>query len=269
MDRLSNPLLALFTSLAGTEADILEQASWRAHFDAKGVAGTFVLWEPLGMRYRVFDLRRARKGYLPHATFDPVCALVGLEVGALNDELEVFRWDGKPKPARAWERDHDLASGMCYGPVWMFQEIARRTGRQRMKDWLERLAYGNQEIAGGTDLFWLQGGLRVSAMEQVQFLHRLSEGRLPATQRAQRLVRSALAVERTGAYTLYAKSGTSSQAIRDPVWWWMGWIERKGRPGAYFAMNFTPHGANRSTDRFEIGRAILEEAGALPRDAAA
>ena len=264
MDRLSNPLLALFAGLSA-EADVVDQPEWRAAFDAKGVRGTFVLWEPLARRYRVSDLRRARKGYLPHSTFDPAIALVGLEVGALDDELEVFHWDGKPKPVRAWECDHDLASGMCYGPVWMFQEIARRTGRQRMKEWLERIDYGNAEVAGGTELFWLQGGLRISAMEQVRFLHRLAEGRLPATQRAQRLVRSALAVERTGAFTLYAKAGTSSQAIRDPVWWWNGWIERRGRPEAYFAMNFTPHGSNRTTDRFEIGRAILEEAGAMPR----
>jgi beta-lactamase class D len=263
MDRLPNPLLALFSTLAGA-ADVQEQPRWRSHFEAKGVAGTFVLWEPLAQRHRAWDARRARKGYLPHATFDPVCALVGLEVGAVNDELEVFRWDGKPKPVRSWERDHDLASGMCYGPAWMFQEIARRIGRARVKDWLERLDYGNHEVSGGADLFWLQGGLRISAMEQVRFLHRLAEGRLPATQRAQRLVRSALAVERTGAYTLYAKAGTSSQAIRDPVWWWTGWIERRGRPEAYFAMNFTPNGANRTTDRFEIGRAVLDEAGVLP-----
>jgi beta-lactamase class D len=265
MDRLSNPLLALFSSLATVEGDLVEQPSWRAHFDAKSVPGTFVLWEPLGAGYRVFDARRARKGYLPHATFDAANALIGLEVGAVNDELEVFHWDGRPKPARAWERDHDLASGMCYGTAWMFQEIARRIGRSRMKDWLDRLSYGNRDIAGGTDLFWLQGGLRISAMEQVQFLHRLAEGRLPATQRAQRLVRGALVVERTSGYTLYAKSGTSSQAIRDPVWWWMGWIERRGRLETCFAMNFSPNGTNRSTDRFEIGRAILEEAGALPR----
>jgi beta-lactamase class D len=264
MDRLSNPLIALFNHLGG-DAEVLEQPPWRAPFEAKGVQGTFVLWEPLAQRYRVSDARRARKGYLPHATFDAAGALIGLEVGAVNDELEVFRWDGKPKPVRAWERDHDLASGLCYGPVWMFQEIARRTGRPRLKDWLQRLDYGNGDVSGGTDLFWLQGGLRISAMEQVAFLHRLAEGRLPATQRAQRLVRGALAVERTAAYTLYAKAGTSSQAIRDPVWWWTGWIERRGRPEAYFAMNFTPHGANRTTDRFEIGRAILEDAGALPR----
>jgi beta-lactamase class D len=266
MDRLSNPLAALFATLAaGTAgADFVEQPRWKRHFDAKGVQGTFVLFEPLEARYRVWDAKRARKGYPPQSTFKIPNAIVGLEVGAINDELEVFRWDGKPKPVVAWERDHDLASGMTYSVVWMFQEVARRIGRARMKEWLDRLEYGNRDISGGIDLFWLQGGLRVSAMEQVAFLHRLAEGRLPATQRAQRLVRGALVVERTSEYTLHAKTGTSSQAIKDPVWWWVGWVERKGRPHAYFALNFTPHGANRFTDRFEIGRAILEESGALP-----
>ena len=46
MDRLSNPLLSLFTALA-PDADVLEQSPWRAPFEAKGVTGTFVLWEPL------------------------------------------------------------------------------------------------------------------------------------------------------------------------------------------------------------------------------
>lgn len=266
MDRLPNPLAALFATLAtGSAAAELEaQPQWQRHFDAKGVQGTFVLFEPLQARYRAWDAKRARRGYLPQSTFKIANAIVGLEVGALNDELEVFRWDGKPKPIVAWERDHDLASGMTYSVVWMFQEIARRIGRARMKEWLDRLEYGNRDISGGIDHFWLQGGLRISAVEQVAFLHRLAEGRLAATQRAQRLVRGALVVERTSEYTLYAKTGTSSQAIKEPVWWWVGWVERKGRAQAYFAMNFTPHGANRFTDRFEIGRAILQEAGVLP-----
>jgi beta-lactamase class D len=153
---------------------------------------------------------------------------------------------------------------MAFNVAWMFQEIARRVGRARMREWLERLDYGNRDVSGGIELFWLQGGLRISALEQVRFLHRLAEGRLAATQRAQRLVRGVMKVERTADYTLYAKTGTSSQAIRDPVWWWVGWVERKGRPEAYFALNFAPHGANRFADRFDIGRAILVEAGVLP-----
>jgi beta-lactamase class D len=147
--------------------------------------------------------------------------------------------------------------------VWMFQEVARRTGRENMREWLERLQYGNQDMRGGIDLFWLQGALRVSAMEQVDFLRRLAEGSLPATQRAQRLVREALVVERTRRYTLYAKVG-SSGTTKNSTWWWVGWAERQGRPAAVFAMNFAPSPASRREDRVDIGRALLREAGVLP-----
>lgn len=264
MDRLSTSLATLFASLSANAAEVSAQPQWEKHFADHRVKGTFVLYEPALDRYRVLDEARAKKGFLPHSTFKIPNALIGLEVGSIHDELEVFKWDGRPKPVTLWERDHDLASGMAFSVVWMFQEVARRTGKQRMKDWLDRLDYGNADISGGIDLFWLQGGLRISAMRQVEFLHRLAEGRLPATQRAQRLVREALVVEKTPAYTLYAKTGSSSQSARDPVWWWVGWIERKGRSQAYFAMNFTPNGANRFHERFEIGRGILQEAGALP-----
>jgi beta-lactamase class D len=175
----------------------------------------------------------------------------------------VFRWDGKPKVRPEWERDQTLATGMRDSVVWMFQEVARRTGRERMQEWIERLEYGNRDIRGGIDLFWLQGALRVSAKEQVDFLRRLAEGSLPMTQRSQRLVRESLVVERTREYTLYAKTGTSGSK-RSDVCWWVGWVERKGRIGAVFAMNFAPSASTKLADRFDIGRAILEEAKALP-----
>jgi beta-lactamase class D len=263
MDRLATPLLLLFTSLAAPAAQVAARPQWGRHFDAKGVSGTFVLFEPLADRFLVHDEARARRGFRPQSTFKIANAIIGLEAGSIDDEREVFRWDGKPQLVEAWERDHDLASGMRESVVWMFQDIARRTGKARMREWLRRLEYGNRDISGGIDLFWLQGGLRISAMEQVRFLHRLAEGRLPATQRAQRLVRQALVVEKRPGYTLYAKTGASSVKSHEAVWWWVGWIERQGRPQAYFAMNFTPVERNRLEDRFAIGRAILAEAGVL------
>jgi beta-lactamase class D len=263
MDRLATPLLLLFASLSASAADVVDTPQWMRHFKAKGIDdATFVLYEPAANRYRVLDEARARERFLPASTFKIPNALIGLELGSIADENEVFHWDGKPKLYKEWERDQTLASGMKYSVVWMFQEIARRTGKARMKEWLQKLDYGNQDMSGGIDLFWLQGGLRVSAMEQVAFLHRLAEGRLPATQRAQRLVRQALVIERTRDYTIYAKTGTATG--RDAINWWVGWIERKGRPEAYFAMNFRPAPKTVFGDRYEIGRAILTEAGAVP-----
>jgi beta-lactamase class D len=262
MDRFVSPLLALFTSLGASASDTVAHPEWQKHFDAKGVRGTFVLFEPANDRYLVYNAQRAGQRFIPASTFKIPNALIGLEVGSIADENEVFRWDGKPKVRAAWERDHTLASGMRESVVWMFQEVARRTGRERMREWIDRLEYGNRDIRGGIDLFWLQGALRASAIEQVDFLRKLAEGALPATQRSQRLVREALVVERTRAYTLYAKTGTAG-GTRNAVSWWVGWVERKGRPVAVFAMNFAPAPATRFDDRFEIGRAILEDAGAL------
>ena len=263
MDRLSSPLLALFASLAAqASAATVARHDWQPHFDARGLIGTFVLFEPLKDRYQVFNEARARQRFLPASTFEIANALIALETGALTDEREVFAWDGKPKVRREWERDHTLASGMRESTAWMFQELARRTGKARMREWLERLGYGNRDIGGGIDLFWLQGNLRVSAFEQVELLHRLSEGRLPATQRAQRLVRDALVIEKCRGQTLYAKTGTGG-GHKDPVAWWVGWIERRGRPQAYFALNYRPGAGTPFAARFEIARAILREEGLL------
>jgi beta-lactamase class D len=265
MERFVSPLLVLFTSLSASAADTVSRPDWQKYFDAKGVRGTFVLFEPAKDRYLVFNEARASQRFLPQSTFKIPNALIGLEVGSITDENEVFRWNGKPKPRPEWERDQTLAAGMRDSVVWMFQEIARRTGKERMKEWIDRLDYGNKNIGGGIDLFWLQGSLRVSALEQVDFLHKLSEGALPMTQRSQRLVRNALVYEKKNAYTLYAKTG-SSGATKNPVAWWVGWIERKGKPVAYFAMNFVPGPKTRYEDRFDIGRAILVETGALPSE---
>jgi beta-lactamase class D len=263
MDRLASPLLLLFASLSASAADIVAKPDWQRHFDAMKVSGTFVLFEPAKDRYLVFNESRARQRFLPASTFKIPNAVIGIELGSIGDEREVFHWDGKPKLRKAWERDQTLDTGMRDSVVWMFQEVARRTGKVRMREWLERLDYGNRDLTGGIDQFWLQGGLRVSAIEQVDFLRKLAEGSLPATQRAQRLVRNALVVEKTRDYTLYAKTGTSGR-VKDPVSWWIGWIEKKGRPVAFFAMNLAPNAQTAFGDRFPIARSILKDAGVLP-----
>jgi beta-lactamase class D len=268
MDRLASPLLALFASLNAAAAPVVARPDWQRHFDAQGLRGTFVLFEPGQDRYLAWDEARARRRFLPASTFKLPHAVIGLETGAIADEHEVFAWDGKPRLRAVWERDQTFGSAIADGTVWVFQEVARRIGKARMRQWLERLDYGNRDIAGGIDLFWLQGALRVSAYEQVRFLHRLAEGRLPATQRSQRLVREAMVVEKTRDYTLFAKTGTTG-AVREPVAWWVGWIERKGRVVACFAMNHDMRRATPYAARFIVSRAILNEAAGLPRAATA
>ncbi len=259
MDRLATSLFLLFAAEA---PETVSRPEWQRAFERRGARGTFALHEPATNRYPLVDPARARPRFAPGSTFDVANALIGLEVGAIADELEVFRWDGAPRPFPAWERDHTLASGLREGVAWMFQEVARRTGKARMREALERLRYGNRELSGGIDHFWLQGGLRVSALEQLELLYPLAEGRLALTQRAQRLVRTALVAEKTREHTLYAKSGIAGG--KAPLAWWIGWVERRGRLAGSFALHYTPLPGAPAEERVAIGRELLEEAGLLP-----
>jgi beta-lactamase class D len=263
MQRLAPSLVMLLTAFHATADETVARPEWRKAFDARGVRGTFVLYEPARHRFGVLDEARANHRYLPASTFKIPNALIGLEAGSIRDENEVFKWDGKPKTRPALERDHTLNSGMADSVLPMFQEIARRTGKARMRDWVQRFDYGNKDIGGGIDLFWLQGSMRISALEQVAFLRKLEEGRLPVSARSRRLVRDALVVERTPEYTLYAKTGSSGLSVKEPVQWWVGWVEKAGQPAAYFALNLTPKKDSKLTDRLDIGRDVLRQAGII------
>ena len=48
-----------------------------------------------------------------------------------------------------------------------------------MQQYIDAAGYGNQELSGKIDSFWLDGSLKISADEQVTFLKRLYQNDLP------------------------------------------------------------------------------------------
>jgi beta-lactamase class D len=156
-----------------------ERPEWASEFADRGVSGSIVVFDERAQAWHVFDRERAQARYSPASTFKLFNALVALETGTVKEEHEVIRWDGVKRTFDDWNRDHSLASGMKYSVVWYYQDMARRIGPQRMQDWLDRVGYGNRNIGGGIDRFWLDGDLRISQVEQVRFLQRLASGSLP------------------------------------------------------------------------------------------
>ena len=78
---------------------------------------------------------------------------------------------------------------------------------------------------GGLDQFWVAGDLRISAREQVIFLHRLLQGDLPVDPRSVRIVRDILLVSEKNGVALRAKTGLTEQA-QYYVGWLVGFVER-------------------------------------------
>lgn len=237
------------------------RADWGHFFEEAGVTGTFLLYEPSSGEYQVWNRKRAVDPFLPASTFKIFNSLVILETGKLPDIDTYFPWDSVERAYSFWNQDHNIRSGMKYSVVWMYQEMARRIGPDSMQAYIDRVGYGNRDISGGIDLFWLQGGLRITALEQIQFLQRLYENDLPFSKASMEGVKESMINEETEDYILRAKTGW---AIRtEPgTGWWVGYIERVGKV-YFFAMNIDTYTNEDANARKSVSRQILRAEGLI------
>lgn len=254
----------LFGSVAaGQEAS--ERPDWAHYFSERGVEGTIVVVDerPKGGAF-VFNRGRASERFLPASTFKIPHALFALDAGVVRDEFQVMTWDGTHYSIEEWNRDQTFHSAMRNSVVWVFQEFARRIGERRERRYLRKISYGNANADGAVDRFWLDGGLRISALEQVSFLQRLYRNQLPFAVEYQRLVKDLMINEAGKDWILRAKTGTGLR-ITPQVGWWVGWVERPDG-AVFFASNIEmPRGGEDASKRIDIPRALLGDIGALPR----
>ncbi|MEE4329677.1 MAG: penicillin-binding transpeptidase domain-containing protein, partial [Wenzhouxiangella sp.] len=130
-------------------------------------------------------------------------------------------------------------------------------GEEREREFLERSGYGNADPSGGIDRFWLDGALRISALEQIEFLRRLFYNELPFAIEHQRLVKD-LMINEAG------HQWTREWILRAKTGWWVGWVEWPDGP-VFFALNIDmPQGGDDTPKRQSIARNILQSIGALP-----
>jgi beta-lactamase class D len=230
-----------------------------------GVRGTFVLYEPGAGQMLAHDTARSVLPFIPASTFKIPNSLIALETGVVADTLEAFVWDGAQRSIPQWNRDHTLATAFENSVVWACQDVARRIGEERMRDYVARLGYGDEDIGGGIDRFWLTGDLRISAAEQVAFLRRLRERELPVSERTMELVEGMMREESGPGYALHAKTGWAGTDSLD-VGWYVGYVLRgdlRSEAAAYFALNLDIAEDADGAARRGIAKAILRERGLI------
>lgn len=260
--RLAGWLLLCVASVPVAQA-WKERPEWEQIFLDAGVTGTIAIFDERDGSHWVHDADRAHQRFPPASTFKIPHALFALEAGIVRDEFQVFAWDRRQRDIPSWNRDQDLRSSMRHSVVWVYEEIARALGEERERQFLLQIAYGNADPGGGIERFWLDGALRISAFEQLQFLQRLYRNQLPFRLEHQRLVKDVIVVEAGPDWILRAKTGW--QARGDPqVGWWVGWVERP-EGTVFFALNITMPGKAADLPKREaIARAVLRNMGALP-----
>lgn len=185
--------------------------------------------------------QRSLQRFSPCSTFKIPNALIALQAGSLNGADSLLRYDADRDPRqdwwpRRWDRDHTLATAIRYSVVWYFQELARRTGAPAMQAALDAIGYGNRDISGGIDQFWLSSSLSISAAEQVAFLRAFHAGRLGFSAADTGLVKNALIIDEDDDWQLSAKTGGCELGDERFLGWYVGYVETPGDT-VFFALN--------------------------------
>ena len=199
-------------------------------------AGCFAVYDMKNHEYRRYNAERCNKRFLPASTFKIPNTIVGLETGVIPDENFVIKWDSVTRPIKEWNRDNTLSSAIQYSVVPYYKELARRVGRQKMQAYLKKIRYGNMKIGDRIDTFWLDNSLKISADEQIEFLKKFYEEKLPCSKRSIEIVKRILPEEQYPHSKLKFKTGTGTGENKAYIGWLVGYVEHG--TGVYlFAMN--------------------------------
>ncbi len=254
------PILLLAVQLLSPNGDDPER-----HFREAGVTGSFLVCEISGDSCLRIDPERCARRYTPASTFKILNSLISLEYGAVRGLDDTIRWDGTKHGIESWNQDQCMRDAFQRSCVWFYQELARRIGEKRMSEIVASVAYGNADIGGGIDRFWLDGELRISSEEQVAFLRRLWLETLPFSVGVQRTVKQLMVLEQDAEHTLYGKTGTAMRSGK-MIGWLVGFIERSGSVHVY-ALNVETKDDGNLTgflqQRLALTKALLRDQGLL------
>ncbi len=128
-------------------------------FQKRGITGCFILYDVQNDLHLFYNQPRTVQQFLPAFTYKIPNSLIALECGVIRDENEIIPWDSVERFVSAWNKDHNLRTGIKYSVVWFYQEFARRIGESRMQSWVLQLKrYSNRTIQVFRALMPTEGG---------------------------------------------------------------------------------------------------------------
>ena len=200
-------------------------------FKKTKITGTIVISSLQGNKEYIYNNSRAIKRYIPASTFKIPNTLIALEERVIQDEYEIIKWDGKKRFYELWNKDQTLQSAISLSCVWYYQRFAKQIGDDKYLYYLNKLQYGNEKTGLDVSTFWLEGDMKISAVEQISFLKKLYKNDLPFKQKYIDITKKILTVKTTKDYIIKAKSGWSGK-----IGWYIGYVETKNDIW-FFALN--------------------------------
>ena len=161
----------------------------------------------------------------PASTFKVAISLMGFDAGIFTapDAPEWPFKEGYVDWNPRWKQATTSESWMRDSVVWYSQRATEQLGMERFAAYVDAFDYGNEDVSGdkgkgnGLTNAWLSSSLQVSPIEQVGFLTRMIEGRLPVSPAAVAYTKDLMNNgEQAGAGTSMARQVPLERRLRTP-----------------------------------------------------
>lgn len=256
-------LCLLLTFLTNAQ-EIIEKPDFAKYYREQNVHGCFLLFDAQNSKTYIYNPSLTDSGFLPASTFKILNSLIFLETKVLPDANTTVTWDGVKRRVDAWNKSQNLREAFANSTVWIYQKYAKEVGPERMKQFLHSAHFGNESIGGGIDRFWLDGDLRITPREQMDFLIRFYNRDLPFSKAVLDTVNDLFIYRQKDSVIYRGKTGWGFSNDID-LGWWIGYLTIGER--VYFYVNFVktdiPDNPKFSASRKTITENIFNELGIL------
>ena len=228
----------------------------KKYFDSSHVEGSFSFLNNQLGDITVYNMEVDTQRFSPGTSFDVFTSLVGIQTGKISNENTVIQTDNAKDSALSFKQAFKNSS------TDFFRALAKQVGKTNMKLWVDSIGYGNKNINGPVDSFWLNNQLKISPDEQLGFVNKLYFNQLPFQNYAQQMVQDQMLQENNSLYQLSYATGSGYDEKDNSIGWVLGWIIENRH--AYFFVTFVKS-PERNLDMKSIGvhisKSILKEMG--------
>ena len=220
--------------------------------------GSFVLYDQENDIWSIHDIEHATLRVAPDSTYKIYDALFGLEEGVITPEDSFIAWNGKNYPFETWNSDQTLQSAMTSSVNWYFQAIDEQLASTNIRNYIQQIGYGNENVSGRLSTYWLESYLKISPVEQVKLLTKLQNNSLGFSSENINAVKDAICLSSSDAGTFYGKTGTGRVDGQDVNGWFIGYIETADNT-YFFATNIGADSDATGGNATEITMSILSD----------
>lgn len=225
-----------------------------------GYKGSFVLYDLQEKKYNIYNKGKSTLRVSPNSTYKIYSALFALESKIITPNNHSIKWNGDLYPYQSWNQNQNLFTAMENSVTWYFQQLDKKIKMKKIESYLDKIQYGNQNLSGGIEDYWLESSLKISPIEQVQKLKDFYTNQFGFNEKNIQLIKDVIKLETKDSATLYGKTGTGMVNGENVNGWFIGYIEIENNT-YFFATNIENDHHATGSIAAEITKSILHKKG--------